>query len=106
VIDLALELLIAEGYVEPRPDGRATAHHSLRPFREGEVTADRAHVPHRAPNVPEARSEATVPTCPPPIEGHGTRHGDQGTLRDGSSCPDEIERAEAELERLRAKGFA
>jgi hypothetical protein len=106
VIDLALELLIAEGYVEPRPDGRATAHRSLRPFREGEATGDRAHVPHRAPSVPEARSVATVPTCPPPIGGHGTRHGCEDALVDGSSCPDETERAEAELERLRAKGFA
>jgi hypothetical protein len=34
-VDLALELLIAEGYVEVRRDGQADKHRSLKPFREG-----------------------------------------------------------------------
>ena len=82
VIDLALELLVSEGFVEQRPDGRANAHHSLKPFREGTHEPDRAHVPHRAPNVPE------------------------DTQLEQLSCPDDVEAADAELERLRAKGLA
>jgi hypothetical protein len=35
-IDLALELLINERYVETRRDGQAVRHHSLRPFREAD----------------------------------------------------------------------
>ena len=34
-IDLARELLIAEGYVEERQEGSAKRHYSLRPFEEG-----------------------------------------------------------------------
>jgi hypothetical protein len=35
-IDLALELLVSELYVEARRDGQAVRHYSLRPFREAD----------------------------------------------------------------------
>jgi hypothetical protein len=35
-IDLALELLVSEGYVEVRKDGQTEQHHSLKPFREAD----------------------------------------------------------------------
>ena len=35
-IDLALELLVNEGYIEARHEGQAVRHHSLRAFREAE----------------------------------------------------------------------
>lgn len=76
VIDLALELLVSDGYVDRHPDGRTIAHNSVRPYREsddeGHENSDRAHVPHRAPNVPGHTLEATVPMCPRPIGAHGT----------------------------------
>jgi hypothetical protein len=34
-IDLALELLLSEGFVEVRRDGQTDSHHSLKPFRDG-----------------------------------------------------------------------
>jgi hypothetical protein len=34
-VDLALELLLSEKYVEVRRDGQTDAHHSLKPFRDG-----------------------------------------------------------------------
>jgi hypothetical protein len=35
-VDLALDLLVSEKYVERRKDGQADRHHSQRPFREAE----------------------------------------------------------------------
>jgi hypothetical protein len=35
-IDSARETLIEEGYVEPRQEGQATRHYSIRPYREAE----------------------------------------------------------------------
>jgi hypothetical protein len=35
-IDLALELLLSEGFVEVRRDGQSDQHHSLKPFREAD----------------------------------------------------------------------
>jgi hypothetical protein len=106
VIDLALELLIGEGCVEARPDGRATVHRVLKPFREPAAGKDRAQVPHRAPSVPEAPSVAIVPTCPAPLGWHGTRDDGETFVLDDVTCPAEVERAEAELERLQLKGLA
>ncbi len=75
-IDLALDLLVSEGYVDRRQDGRATRHYPARPF-EG---PDRAPVPERAPSVP---GHTTVPPCPdvPPSykEGHANGHAPRGT---------------------------
>lgn len=36
-VDLALDVLINEGYIEPRPDGRATRHYSTREFRAADL---------------------------------------------------------------------
>lgn len=35
-LELALELLIAEGYAEARPERQSIRHYSLKPFREGD----------------------------------------------------------------------
>lgn len=73
VIDLALELLIAEGHIDARRDGTAHHHHSTRPYRQDD---DSAAVPNRAPTVPNralGTPETSVPTCPSP-EG-GTARG-------------------------------
>jgi hypothetical protein len=39
-VDLAKEVLVAEGYIEVRKDGAAQRHHLLRPFVEDEGEAD------------------------------------------------------------------
>jgi hypothetical protein len=57
--DLALELLIAEGFVEAKRDGQAVRHHSVRPFREDTVPP----VPQPCPNV----SPGTVPEGRDPV---------------------------------------
>ena len=69
VIDLALELLVSEGFVEQRPDGRANAHHSRKPFREGTHEPDRAHVPtvpQTCPRTPNSNSCRAPTTSRPP----------------------------------------
>lgn len=44
-VDLALGVLIEEGNVEPRRDGQATLHYSVKPYREQHDLANRATVP-------------------------------------------------------------
>jgi AAA domain len=60
VKDLALELLITEGFVSEQQDGaQAVRHHSIRPFRQDAESTEQAPCP-------------TVPTpCPRP-QGHGS----------------------------------
>ncbi len=36
--DLALELLVSEGYIEPRRDSQATRHYPMKPYREPATT--------------------------------------------------------------------
>jgi len=67
-VDFALEVLVAEGYVSTQRDGQTVAHHPIRPFPD----PDRAPVPPPCPDRAPARSEATVPPCPP-LQGHGAR---------------------------------
>lgn len=72
--ELALELLISEGTVEARREGRAIAHY----LREQPIDGDRAQVPDRAPTVPKG----TVPTVPRAYT-RGTGTGtpdDEGTV--------------------------
>jgi hypothetical protein len=66
--DLALELLVSEGYVDAKPDGQAVRHHSIRPFEE----PDRAH---RAQPCPDRAPGAGAHRAPPLTggAGHGTR---------------------------------
>lgn len=47
--DQAIRLLIAERFVDKRPEGRATAHYSLKPYRQEH---DGAYVPDGASIVP------------------------------------------------------
>jgi hypothetical protein len=67
-IDLALELLISEGFIEAREDGQAHRHYSIRPYREGTVPT----VPQPCPNRAPGTVEPTVPPCPTPKGGTGT----------------------------------
>jgi hypothetical protein len=76
VVDLALEFLIAEGYVEARTDGQASRHQSLKPYREAADNNDRAPVPPPCPN----RAPGTVATDRAPVPlSKGTGHGARST---------------------------
>jgi len=62
---LALELLIAEGYVEQREDGQWPKHFSIRPFR-----ADDDSGPNVAPTWPPGPGATTGPLAPS-VKGQG-----------------------------------
>ncbi len=92
-VDLALELLIAENFVEVRRDGQAHHHHSVKPFREATVPTVPTPWPDRAP----ATVTTTVPNRVPPLKG-GTGLDGHGSeeLQSNNRAPD----ADAELERV------
>ena len=64
-LDLALELLIAEGFVTARRDGQKHLHSSIRPFREEDDEADRDPVTQRDPTVSQSRYVDRDPVTPP-----------------------------------------
>jgi hypothetical protein len=75
-VDLALELLIADGYLRVEKDGQASRHHSQRAYREDD---DTHRVPVSAPcpdRVPD-RVSVRVPVSPllTGDTGHATGHG-------------------------------
>lgn len=77
IVDLAIELLIAEQYVRVERDGQAHRHHSQRPYRE---TTDPHRVPVSPPcpeRVPDTGANHRVPVSPP-IGGTDTGHGHNG----------------------------
>jgi hypothetical protein len=83
-IDLAVELLLAEGFLRVERDGQARCHYVARAFRE----AENVQPCPRAPTVPRpcpghgASNRAPVP---PPIRGTGT--GTQETPLQGLTVP-------------------
>ena len=76
--DLAVELLVTEGYVGARPEGQARRHYSLRPYR-----ADEDPVATPCPTVPDRASgtgEGDRARVPHPFNGGtGTGHTTEGT---------------------------
>jgi len=111
--DLALELLIAERYIERRQEGQAHRHYSARAYRQDdEDTPDEdtvATVAQPWPNRGPARVERTVAPWPPPIGGPGPGHesgqhenGNRGPRADGGLTEDEYV---AEFRRRREQGL-
>ena len=62
-VDLALELLEAEGYVNAERDGQAKRHHSLNPYR----------VPESQPSPNRVPDPVAIPSPPSPTSVSGTR---------------------------------
>lgn len=79
--DLALRLLITEGYIERRQEGQRQRHYSVQPFDENPHTN---RVPQRPNRVPDT-VEPTVSPCPVPTEGHGHGHSANGHSNPGHS---------------------
>jgi hypothetical protein len=78
-VDLALEILISEYYVDPRRDGQATRHHSLKPYHEDSDTGNRVPVSQPCPDrVPDTGVEDRVPVSPP-LRTRDTGHGPTDT---------------------------
>ena len=82
-VDLALELLIAEGYIATTEDGQASRHSSSRPYREPTVSAVSEPCPDR---VPDTGSTDRVPVSAPLRAGHGHGH-DQGSSNGSNRVP-------------------
>lgn len=73
-VDTALGILVQEGYVERRPEGKAYRHHSLRPYRQ---EADRAPEPRPSPDRAPGPVGATGPPGPAPYRGPGPGPGSE-----------------------------
>ncbi len=94
-VDLALELLIAEGFVTVENHGRAIRHTSAKPYRDREC----AHAPDMRPTCAPGTVESNVPHVPHPLQG-GTGTGTvDGHERNGNCAHD----ADDELDRLQTK---
>ncbi|MGI8731411.1 MAG: hypothetical protein ACR2LK_15760 [Solirubrobacteraceae bacterium] len=94
--DLALDLLVAEGYVERRQDGQAFRHYTMRAFRADDEPEPPTVAPVAQP-WPD-RGPATVetdrgPRGPVPTHARATGHGSTATVSDGTVALD-AERAE------------
>ncbi len=80
VADLALELLIAESYIEARREGQAHRHYSLKAYREEDDTANRDPVTQPCPNRdPVTLASDRDPVTPPLTGARGTGHGRPAT---------------------------
>ncbi|MGI8730823.1 MAG: AAA family ATPase [Solirubrobacteraceae bacterium] len=77
--DLALELLVADGYIVAERDGQATRHTVARPFREDADQAERAHRAQPCPNRAQGTVGSNRAPVPPSIGARGTGHGQPGT---------------------------
>lgn len=71
--DLAVELLIAEGWVRVEQDGQARRHYTVEPFEPDQPCPRAPTVPHRAPGTPAA-DRAPVPPSYKEGHGHGAQH--------------------------------
>ena len=95
--ELALDLLVAEGFAERRTEGQAVRHYSTRPFRDDEDGPQSPTVPTVPEPCPD-RAPGTVETdrarrAPCLYKGTGTGHGSNGT----PGTPDRAPAPEADL---------
>ncbi len=79
-VDLALDTLIAEGYIEPRRDNARIGHHPIRPFFHNEGHTN-GRAPAAVPPVPPLAPAVPQP-CPVDLTGRAERlaldHADLG----------------------------
>jgi hypothetical protein len=75
VVDLALEILVAEGYVTARRDGQAVLHDSAREYRSTDDQTD------RVPPCPNRVPDTVVDPCPPPPIPNGRDTGTRSRAR-------------------------
>jgi hypothetical protein len=89
-VDLARELLTAEGFITPREDGQADRYESIRPFRND-------HEDDRVPPRPDRVPDTGVSTVSPPVgtRGRGTQTPDEPTVSStnghGNRTDDELQ---------------
>jgi len=83
VVELALELLVAEDYIDPREEGQGkpSRHYSLKPYK------DETNAPtDRVPTVSRTRWRGPCPMSPP-IGTRNTGHGSKDTPTNGDRVP-------------------
>jgi hypothetical protein len=74
-VTLALQLLVAEGFIEAQQEGQARRHHSLKPYRQPTESTESHPSPNQVPDpVPGTRSTESHPLR----GGHGTGPGANG----------------------------
>jgi hypothetical protein len=79
-VDLALELLIAEGFVRVERAGQTNHHHHVRPYTEPTVSTVSPPCPAPCPDT----LLDTVSPCPPPFRGD-TQDTDTGNNHNGAN---------------------
>jgi hypothetical protein len=81
-VDLALELLIAEGYIEAQRHGQAHRHESAKPYREADDPSTESTESQPSPDqVPDSVSDTEshrVPHHPVGVGGRGLGSGPSG----------------------------
>ena len=73
-VDLALELLIAEGYIDAKRDGQAHRHYPLKPYHEDDDATDRDPVTQPCPNRDPDTGATDRDPVTLPLRGE-SRHG-------------------------------
>ncbi|MGC2374259.1 MAG: hypothetical protein WA484_10330 [Solirubrobacteraceae bacterium] len=89
-VDLAIELLVSEGYIEAHKDGQAHRHQSIRPYREdNNDTPTVSTVSTPCPNrVPDTLTDTVSHRVPHPVGvGPGTGHGSEDPEPDNNRVP-------------------
>jgi hypothetical protein len=84
--DLALETLVAEGWLERRREGQAHRHHSVRPYREAD---DPAPLPEPCPDPAPGRVPDDPAPLPRPTRAGGGVGGGEAARDGGDPAPGE-----------------
>jgi hypothetical protein len=99
-VDLALELLVSEGYIEAHKDGQAHRHGSIRPYREDTETPTESTESQPSPNRVRDTPTATESTESHPLKGGtGDGLGSDAAELDSNRVPD----SDATLKRVATK---
>lgn len=98
--DLALSLLVEEGWIDRERAGQAQRHTSVRAYRENtDPGPTDPPVPNQSPTGPRDQSNTTGPPVPTPYKGDRDRGPVHGTTTTNQPDPDN------EIARLRKKGL-
>lgn len=99
-VDLALDLLVAEGNAERRRDGQTHHHHIVRAYRQADdptVSTASAPCPEHVPDT----AEETVSTVSPPLRSRrDTGHGHTTTQDTPNRVPNQDDDLQARAEQL------
>ncbi len=84
VVDLALDLLISEGFVEVRQEGSKHGHYQLKPYVQAEDEPAVLTVLEPCSEGAQSTLPSTVLSVPLPEGGHAAEHGGNGTTSEAN----------------------